>query len=294
MDERKSGVLVVDKPVGPTSHDVVARLRRALHTREVGHAGTLDPLASGVLVVAVGEGTKLVSYLTAADKDYEATVRLGELTDTLDAGGAVVETREIPADWRERLDLALTHERERLLQIPPVYSAIQKDGERSHAKARRGEAVELAPRAVAVRSLEVVAVRERELDLVLSVSKGYYVRSLARDLAEGLGTVGHLTALRRTRSGSFSLADAVPLEPPPSAPTLSVEQAAARTLPVTTLSPLGLEQARVGKRIAPEDLGTHAEGPHAWLDGEGRLIAVGTLEDGTGRVLRGFNPPAAT
>jgi tRNA pseudouridine55 synthase len=290
LDERKSGVLVVDKPVGPTSHDVVARLRRALGTREVGHAGTLDPLASGVLVVAVGEGTKLVSYLTAADKAYEATVRLGELTDTLDAGGAVVETREVPADWPAHLDLALARERERTEQIPPIYSAIQKDGERSHAKARRGEAVDLAPRPVAVRSLDVVAAREREVDLVLVVSKGYYVRSLARDLAAQLGTVGHLTALRRTRSGSFSLADAVPLDPPPRAPTLSVEQAAARALPVTTLTPLGLEQAKVGKRIAPEDLGTDAEGPHAWLDAEGRLVAVGTLEDGTGRVLRGFNP----
>ena len=290
LDERKSGVLVVDKPVGPTSHDVVARLRRALRTREVGHAGTLDPLASGVLVVAVGEATKLVSYLTAADKEYEATVRLGELTDTLDAGGVVVETQEIPADWPLRLDLALRLERARAEQIPPIYSAIQQDGERSHAKARRGEAVVLAPRPVAVRSLEVVAVRAQEVDLVLVVSKGYYVRSLARDLAAHLGTAGHLRSLRRTRSGSFTLADAVTLEPPPRAPTLSVERAAARALPVTTLTALGLEQARVGKRVAPEDLGTHAEGPHAWLDGEGRLVAVGTLEDGTGRVLRGFNP----
>lgn len=290
MAERKSGVLVVDKPVGPTSHDVVARLRRALGTREVGHAGTLDPLASGVLVVAVGEGTKLVSYLTAADKAYEATVRLGELTDTLDAGGTIVETREVPADWAANLDVALSRERARTEQIPPVYSAIQKDGERAHAKARRGEAVDLAPRAVAVRSLEVVAVREREVDVALVVSKGYYVRSLARDLAEQLGTVGHLEALRRTRSGSFSLADAVPLDPPPTTPTLTVEQAAARALPVTTLTALGLEQARVGKRLAPADLGTSAEGPHGWLDGDGRLVAVGTMEDGTGRVLRGFNP----
>jgi len=290
LDERKSGVLVVDKPVGPTSHDVVARLRRALRTREVGHAGTLDPLASGVLVVAVGEATKLVSYLTAADKEYLATVRLGELTDTLDAGGVVVESRDVPADWTSHLDEAIGCERARVEQVPPVYSAIQKDGERSHAKARRGEAVELAPRVVAVRALEVVAVRERELDLVMTVSKGYYVRSLARDLAERLGTAGHLTALRRTRSGSFSLADAVPLDPAPRSPTLSVAEAAARALPVTTLTALGLEQARVGKRVAPEDLGTSAEGPHAWLDGAGRLVAVGTLEDGTGRVLRGFNP----
>lgn len=289
MDERKSGVLVIDKPIGPTSHDVVARLRRALGTREVGHAGTLDPLASGVLVVAVGEATKLVSYLTAADKAYEATVRLGDLTDTLDAGGVVVETRAVPDGWAANLHVALGHERSRTAQIPPVYSAIQKDGERSHAKARRGEAVDLAPRVVAVRSLEVVAVREREVDVALVVSKGYYVRSLARDLAEQLGTVGHVTALRRTRSGSFSLTDAVPLEPPPTAPTLTVEEAAARALPVTTLTALGLERARVGKRLAPEDLGTSGEGPHAWLDGERRLVAVGTLEDGTGRVLRGFN-----
>lgn len=317
-----SGILVVDKPSGPTSHDVVAFGRRAVGTRRVGHAGTLDPMATGVLVLAVEEATKLVPWLTSDDKAYEATVQLGVATDSLDAQGREVERATIPsaveralARLEERADVhagaapdaaldepllaALIAERARTEQIPPAFSAIHVDGRRAHELARRGHAVELAPRAVAVRHLAVVGgglAPEPHLRVVLDVAKGYFVRSFARDLARALGTVGHVTALRRTRSGAFTLDDAIAIDPRPGVPTrdlrgelLPIDAAAARALPVSVLSERGVAHARDGKRIAPEDLRDPHPTPSAWLDAEGHLVAVGELaDDGAGRVLRGF------
>jgi tRNA pseudouridine55 synthase len=289
MAAAPSGVLVVDKPRGPTSHDVVAKVRRALGTREVGHAGTLDPMATGVLVVLVGEATKLAPYLTADDKAYEARVRLGEGTDTLDAEGTVVATAPVPDDLEARLDAALEAERARTEQVPPAYSAVHAGGTRAHELARRGEVVELAPRPVAVRSLERAALRSPDVDLVLVVSKGYYVRSLARDLAARLSTVGHLVALRRTRSGAFGLEDAVaPTAPELAAHLVPIAQAAARALPVATLDARGELDARCGRRVRPEDRSAVHAGPTAWLSADGSLVAIGVDEEGSGRVLRGF------
>jgi len=273
-----SGVLVVDKPPGPTSHDVVARVRRELRTRHVGHAGTLDPMATGVLVVAVDEATKLVPWLTADDKVYETTVRLGIETDTLDAEGR--ETRRLPVPAALDLDAALARERARTEQVPPAYSAIRVDGRRSHERARAGEAIALAPRPVAVRSIELVGREGDELVLRIEASKGYFVRSLGRDLAEALGTVGHLTALRRLRSGAFTLEDAGHLLP--------LDEAARRALPVTVLDDAAVRDAGHGKPIAAERVRTPWERPSAWTDGNGRLVAVGAFRDGIGKVLRGF------
>lgn len=283
-----NGVLIVDKPKGPTSHDVVMRVRKLLKSRAVGHAGTLDPMATGVLVVAVGEGTKLVPWLTAADKAYEATVRLGIATDTLDAEGQVTETRDVPALGPDRLEAALASERARTLQVPPAFSAIKIDGVRSHELARKGEAVEHEPRPVEIRRLEIIAQRENELDVRVEAAKGYFVRSLARDLAAALGTVGHLTALRRMKSGAFCIEDAVALEALTPASLLGLDAAAAKALPSITLDADGVKAAGHGQRVA---LGATAqEGPSAWFDAAGRLIAVGERrEDGTGRVLRGFS-----
>jgi tRNA pseudouridine55 synthase len=301
-----SGVLVIDKPRGPTSHDVVARLRRALGTREVGHAGTLDPMATGVLVVLVGEATKLAPYVTAEDKEYEATVELGTETDTLDADGEVVrridvgqEAREALRGTREPLHPALRRaldlERARTSQVPPAFSAIHTDGERAHAKARRGEAVDLEARAVSVKSLEALGAGLEPapwLTLRLSVGKGYFVRSLARDLAVALGTVGHLVALRRTRSGSFTLEEALVLDTPPDEMTarlLPIDVAAARALPVARLNEVGASDARVGRPVRVGDIDARGQGVFAWLDAKGTLVAVGeVLGDGTGRVMRGF------
>lgn len=300
-------MLVVDKPRGPTSHDVVARIRRALATREVGHAGTLDPMATGVLVVAVGEATKLVAWLTAHEKAYDATVALGVETDTLDAEGRemgraalepglLAELAAPAGSPTPRLRAALEAERARTSQVPPAFSAIQKDGERAYARARRGEAVELAPREVRVSLLELVA-RSAEppsLALRLAVDKGYYVRSLARDLAAALSTLGHLTSLRRTRSGCFTLDEAVALDVGDEVLAAHVEplaSAASRALPVARLTQDGARDARHGRPVRPADIHAPAPGPCAWLDAEGALVAVGEVdESGAGKVLRGFLP----
>jgi tRNA pseudouridine55 synthase len=306
MRKTRSGVLVIDKPRGPTSHDVVARIRRALATREVGHAGTLDPMATGVLVVAVGEATKLVPWLTAQAKVYEATLALGVETDTLDADGG--ETRRAPleaglldalaksgaASVDPRLRAALEAEQARTTQIPPAFSAIQKDGVRAYARARRGEAVELAPRPVRVHRLELVACSEQPpcITLRLEADKGYYVRSLARDLAQALSTLGHLTSLRRLRSGCFTLDEAIALGAPDHELAARIEpvaRAASRTLPSATLSEAGERDARHGRPLRAPDFDAPAQGPCAWLGADGGLVAVGERgEDGRGRVLRGF------
>jgi len=282
-------VFVVDKPRGMTSHDVVARARRALGTRQIGHAGTLDPMATGVLVLAVGQATKLVAYLSAADKEYEAAIALGVATDTLDADGHVTERAPLPDDWRSRLDEALAAERARAEQVPPAFSAIHADGQRAHERARRGEAVELGARPVSVRELEVLETGEATLRLRLLVSKGYYVRSLARDLASRLGTVGHLTELRRLRSGAFTLAEAAPLAAlSPASASLPLATAAARVLPVAKLSEAGTAHARAGRAVPPSEIEPAAPGVHAWLAPDGALVAVGEIEGDAGRVKRGF------
>ena len=288
MAER-SGVLVVDKPRGPTSHDVVAKVRRALGTKSVGHAGTLDPMATGVLVVAVGEATKLVPYLSAADKEYEAAVALGVATDTLDAEGRETARAEVPASWRASLDEALEAERKRTMQLPPVFSAIHAKGARAHELARRGAPVELAERPVRIVSLEVTSLADAEIRLRLAVSKGYYVRALARDLAARLETVGHLSALRRVRAGAFSIAEAIAIDAlDREVALLPLAEAAARVLPTCTLTEGGTQHARAGRAVPLDDLGSRAELEHAWLARSGELVAIGRIDGGVGRVVRGF------
>jgi tRNA pseudouridine55 synthase len=307
-----SGILVIDKPRGPTSHDVVFRLRRVLRVRQVGHAGTLDPMATGVLVVAIGEATKLVSWLTAADKGYEATVALGVETDTLDAEGR--EVRRAPPDPEllsalsgpggpaacaayPPIRAALERERARTTQVPPVYSAIRTDGERAFARARRGEAPVMVPRPVQVAALELVACSAvpPQLGITARVSKGFYVRALARDLAEALSTVGHLTQLRRTSSGCFTADEAVPLDAPADELRRRIQPlagAAARALPVATLTDEGARDARFGRAVSSADIqapAIAARVPCAWVDPGQTLVAVGHIDDaGIGHVLRGF------
>jgi tRNA pseudouridine55 synthase len=302
-----SGVLTFDKPRGCTSHDVVARVRRTLRTRAVGHAGTLDPMATGVLVVLVGEATKLAPWLTAHDKTYVATLALGIETDTLDADGREVRREALSAALRAALspsdvlapiaplfERALELERQRISQLPPAYSAIHTEGERAYARARRGEAPVLAARAVRVLRLELVAWGERPAtcSLALEVSKGYYVRSLARDLAAALGTVGHLTHLRRLTSGPFGLDPALAIDASADAMRSRLEpvaSAAARALPVGHLTASGVVDARQGRRVHPTAIAAPSSGPCAWLDDQGDLVAIGELdEDRGGRVVRGF------
>jgi tRNA pseudouridine55 synthase len=291
---RLHGLLVVDKPRGVTSHDVVAQARRLFRERAVGHAGTLDPMATGVLVLLFGEACKLSGHLTGQDKVYQASVQFGIGTDSLDADGRIVEQKQLAESFPDAaaLEAALRQERARSEQVPPAVSAIHHEGERAHVRARRGETVELPARSVHVTRLELLKQGPGSLDLELCVSKGYYVRALARDLGAALGAPAHLSALRRSASGSFTLADAVPwpaLEPPA---LLALAEAARRALPVTTLSAEAVTAARQGKRIPMEQ--AHSSSPEqlsAWLSPEGELIALGvSLPDGTHRVVRGIVP----
>jgi tRNA pseudouridine55 synthase len=304
-----AGVLVVDKPRGPTSHDVVRRLRKIFGTRAVGHAGTLDPMATGVLVVAIGEATKLVPWLTTDDKAYEATIALGVETDTLDAEGREVRrvapaAEVVAALGRSRpgvpdavVERALEAERARTSQVPPVFSAIRSGGERAFDLARRGEHVELAARAVSLRRIDLAGCRvdPPSLDVSIEASKGYYVRALARDLAAALGTVGHLTALRRTRSGAFSLVEAVALDAPAEDLLSRVQplaRAATRTLPVVRLTDAGEREARHGRAVPAEEMDAAVAGDAAWLSPQGALVAIGAVDEtGRGRVVRGMAWP---
>ncbi len=202
------GLIVVDKPVGWTSHDVVAKLRRLTGERRIGHAGTLDPTATGVLPLGIGQGTRVIEYLLDDDKAYRATVRLGSTTDTDDAEGTVVRT----GDWRsvteEQVRAALGVFVGTIAQVPPAYSAIKRGGVPLHRLARAGEAVRPEPRRVTIYRIDVLAIALPDVTFEVVCSKGTYVRSLARDLGEALGCGGHLATLRRLRAGPFTLADA--------------------------------------------------------------------------------------
>lgn len=289
-----TGILVVDKPVGPTSHDVVAWARRALGTRTVGHAGTLDPFASGVLVVLVGEATKLSGHATDQDKRYRAELSLGAETDTLDREGAVVAEAGVPALDRAAAQAALDAFVGERLQIPPAYSALKKDGVAHHERARRGEVVTPEARPVVLREARILEVGAT-LTFEILAGKGYYVRSLGRDLARALGTVGHLTALRRLASGRYDIEGALDGEVlARAARGDQLAQAAVRAalrpitpehIPVPSLrvdatDALALRQ---GKRPAT----AAAPGTYVAFEAE-TPVAIVEVEACTLRVLRGF------
>lgn len=207
-----NGLLIIDKPAGLTSHDVVRALRRSLRMRRIGHAGTLDPLATGVLPVAVGESTRLVQFLMEKDKTYRATLELGTMTDTQDVEGKVLERRPLNGlDW-ERIETVAGRFVGEIEQIPPMYSAVKKDGVPLHRLARRGIEVERQTRPVRIFRLEILAVELPRVILEVDCSKGTYVRTLCHDLGLALGCGAHLTALRRLRSGSFTLERCLSLE----------------------------------------------------------------------------------
>lgn len=307
-----SGVLLVAKPKGPTSHDVVAMVRRRLQTKRVGHAGTLDPMATGLLVVLVGEATKLEPFLAAADKTYVAGVALGRTTTTFDAEGETVEEAGVSAHLAEELRAfelsraapcpslraALSVELARTAQVPPAFSAIKVDGVRSYARARAGEVVTLAERQVRVIEAELSAARASaaRVDVTLTVTKGYYVRSFARDFGATLGCGAHLVALERTRAGSYRLEDAAALDDDrvdigsrltPVARAASDHMAAIR-LDADQERLVGLGRSLDAARVAGAE--ALVEGARvAVLDATGcRLLAVSTLECGAIVTVRGF------
>jgi len=293
------GILVVDKPVGPTSHDVVARVRRALRDRRVGHTGTLDPLASGVLVLCVGPATRLSQFLVGADKTYRAMVHLGVETDSLDAEGEVVGRDE---GWRdldaERVVAAATDLVGPQAQVPPAYSAKRVDGERAHRRIRRGETIELEPVDVVVHALEVVRFDPPDVELEMTVSSGTFVRSLARDLAAALGTTGHVRALRRTRAGAFSEGGAMDLDaldaedaPPPWVPPLD----AVAHLPLVSLEEDDARRLAMGQRLPADASHMEAagEGGRVRVEADGRLLAIAEVSEGALRPRKVF-PSEAT
>ncbi|HEU5098712.1 MAG TPA: tRNA pseudouridine(55) synthase TruB [Roseiflexaceae bacterium] len=207
------GFLNIDKPAGLTSHDVVAKIRRLAGQKRVGHAGTLDPAATGVLVVALGNATRLIEYVQdATSKRYLAVVRLGVTTSTDDAEGPVLDTRPVPALARAAVERALEPLRGEIAQVPPMYSALHHQGRRLHELAREGIVVDRAARLVTIERLDLLEYDLPLLTLDIMCSKGTYIRSLARDLGEALGCGAHLHALRRTAVGAFLVEDAVPLE----------------------------------------------------------------------------------
>jgi tRNA pseudouridine55 synthase len=273
-----AGVVVVDKPAGWTSHDVVGRMRRIAGTRKVGHAGTLDPMATGVLVVGLNRATRLLGHLALTDKAYDATVRLGASTLTDDVEGEVTATRDASGVADDDLAAAVAKLTGEIEQVPSAVSAVKVAGERSYARVRKGEAVDLAARTVRVEAFDVLRVRREgqvvDVDVSVVCSSGTYVRALARDLGSALGVGGHLTALRRTRVGGFELADAHPLEElEKELAVLPLEDVVRRSFPVVELDE---EQARAvgfGKPL-PDTTLPGASGPVAVLAPGGRFLAL--------------------
>ena len=296
-------VLVVDKPVGPTSFDVVRKVRRAARSKRVGHGGTLDPAASGVLPICLGEATKLAQFLLDADKEYDFTVCFGVETDTDDAAGTVTARRDAGAVDETAVRGALPAFRGAITQVPPSYSALKRAGRPLYDYARAGETIEIAPRAVVVHELELTSFAGPAASaFTMRCSKGTYVRALARDLGRALGVGAHVTALRRTRSGPFSLAEARPLAevldalvgagPNASAALPLVEPAdALRHLERRVVTEGVARDARHGKRIALETGEEGRDRRMCLVDGQGRLVAVARPRpDRTLELLRVFLP----
>lgn len=281
------GLLVVDKPAGWTSHDVVGRCRRLAGTRKVGHAGTLDPMATGVLVLGVGRATRLLGHLALTDKAYDATVRLGASTVTDDAEGEVVERRDAGGVTDEALAAAMTALTGPLQQVPSAVSAVKVDGVRSYARVRAGEAVELAARSVVVSRFALRARRGDELDVTVECTSGTYVRALARDLGAVLGVGGHLTALRRTRVGPFDLAAARTLEQlAEELAVVPLDTAVAASFPRRELDADEATALSYGRRLAV----TGRAGPVGAFAPDGRCIALVEDRDAVARPVVVFAP----
>lgn len=277
MTDPVSGLLVVDKPSGMSSHAVVGRVRRLAGTRKVGHAGTLDPMATGVLVLGTNRGTRLLHYLVGADKSYTATMRLGASTTTDDADGDVVAAVDATGLDEEGIRSATRALTGCIDQVPSAVSAIKVDGKRAYARVRAGETVALEPRRVRVDALDVQRVRpsgeQVDVDVSVDCSSGTYVRALARDLGTALGVGGHLAALRRTRVGPFTLHEAHPLDDlhaPLDTELIGLGEAAARFLPYRTLTQDEADHVGHGVPPAPSAI----VGPVALLDPHRDLIAV--------------------
>ena len=304
LEPAPNGIILVDKPQGISSHRAVAIARRRLGTRKVGHAGTLDPMATGLLLLGVGPSTRLLTHLIGADKTYTATMRLGIATDSDDADGKVVSASGVAgaAGDDHTIEAAVAAQRGAIQQIPSTVSAIKVDGRRAYALARSGETVELAPRAVSVHRFEVLARRPAvarpygedvpvmDVDVVVECSSGTYVRALARDVGAALGTGAHLTALRRTAVGPFDVVDAVDLDDEDVDVHAALRRPAdvARTLfPVVALDQAATKDLSDGKRVPVDHPDT--DGPVAAISAaDDRLVGLVAVRRGMMRVITNF------
>jgi tRNA pseudouridine55 synthase len=286
------GILIIDKPVGPTSHDVVARVRRALGEQRIGHAGTLDPQATGVLVLVVGRATRLARFFTGEDKSYDAAIRLGIATDTYDAAGRVVAVSPaVPGPGagagvvlpdREAVSKALAAFVGTYPQTPPAFSAKKVAGVRAYARARQGAPVEPKPAVVSAHEIALESVEAGLVRLRIRCSAGFYVRSLAHALGERLGVGAHLEALRRTRAGSFDISQAASLEAVEQEGTAATRRlvplaGALPDLPAATLTDDGVRRVRHGVTLAAADFPAPppgGSGPVRLLGPDGRLVAI--------------------
>ena len=288
------GLLIIDKPAGPTSHDVVSRMRRLLREKRIGHTGTLDPMATGVLLLVVGRATRLSQFLIASDKSYEAVVRLGFATDTADAEGqpvGPVSRAALPP--RETIDAALDEFRGTFMQQPPAFSAKKIDGTRSYKLARAGAADARlkpsgdenlpAPASVTAHAIDIVGADGDSVTLRVDCSAGFYVRSLAHDLGRRLGIGGHLAALRRTRSGDFTLEQAISMDTVERDAQLAIDGLIplAEMLPAfasVTLTAEGVLRATHGRQLGPADTERGLSGGASTfvrlLDQSGQLVGI--------------------
>lgn len=288
------GVFVCDKPLGVTSHDVVAWVRRLAGTRKVGHAGTLDPEASGVLVIGIGKATRLLQFFTAETKSYRARVCFGISTDTEDAAGQITAIKAVPADIQDRLEAEIPNWRGQIMQVPSAVSAIKIDGKRAYELAREGKPVDLPARPVEITRLDLVSAGfttrhgQQVYEAVIEVdcSKGTYIRALGRDLGNAVRTGAHLTELRRISSGSFTVEQALTVEEAArrveiegELPVIPLAQACENALPVRHLTEAEARNLGYGKFIDPSG----QPGPVAGIDPSGEVVAIIADRDGQAR-----------
>jgi tRNA pseudouridine55 synthase len=270
-----AGLVIVDKPAGMTSHDVVGRCRRIFGTRRVGHAGTLDPMATGVLVIGVDRATKILGLLTGASKSYAATIRLGQTTSTEDAEGELRQEFSTEHLTEAPIVAAIAELRGDIMQVPSTVSAVKVGGQRAYRLAREGQTVELAARPVRIDRFEMLALRSGrfiDLDVEVDCSSGTYIRALARDLGDALAVGGHLTALRRTRVGRFGLDQARSLDELAELPQLSLtlDDACLQMFPRRELTAEEADAAANGRALGPAGI----DGVYAAQDADGRVIAL--------------------
>lgn len=294
MTEPPAGLVIVDKPSGWTSHDVVGRVRRLAGTRKVGHAGTLDPMATGVLVLGIGRATRLLGHLQLADKEYLATVRLGQSTISDDAEGEVVSTTPAGHLDADAITAAMVPLTGSIEQVPSSVSAIKVEGQRSYARVRAGEDVDLPARPVTVEAFELGEVRRQhdvvDADVRVVCSSGTYVRALARDLGASLGVGGHLTMLRRTRVGPFDLASAHTLdELEADFVVTDLDRAARSSFPTLDLDDAQAGDVRFGRPLAGLALGS--DGPVGLFDPEGHFLALYEQRGDDARAVAVFASP---